>query len=199
VCRSRVKCCAELSRLGKDATVATRGFGANAPRVCANLRTAREVLRSCVVTPMPLDPSGVIPCAAAPPRVLVIDDGAEARDLYCVCIEHQGFAAEAAEDGPSGLARAFAMLPDIVVLDFSMPRMDGAEVLQRLKADPRTRDIPIVMLTAVPDLVTAHTRAGCAAFLEKPCDPDRLLQAIMGISGLGSPKAVRRIPPPVRD
>ncbi len=113
-------------------------------------------------------------------RVLVIDDVAEARDLYRVCIEYHGFSTSAAEDGPSGLALALAVAPDVVVLDFSMPRMNGAEVLDRLKADPRTRDIPVVMITAEADLVPAKTRASCAAFLEKPCDPDALLRAISG-------------------
>ena len=59
-----------------------------------------------------------------------------------------------------------------------MPKMDGAEVLRRLKADERTRDIPVVMVTAVPELVGRDARGRCAAFLEKPCEPDRLMEAI---------------------
>jgi CheY-like chemotaxis protein len=149
---------------------------------------------------MASDRSDIRPTDARAPRVLVIDDGAEARDLYCVCIEYEGFAAEAAEDGPSGLALALAGIPDVVVLDFSMPRMDGAEVLHRLKADPRTRDIPVVMVTAVADLVPADTRASCTVFLEKPCDPDRLLRAIAGITGSnGSGRRWRPGGHPVRD
>jgi CheY-like chemotaxis protein len=110
--------------------------------------------------------------------VLVVDDGAEARDLYCAYLEFHGFGAEAAEDGPSGIAMALATSPDAIVLDFSMPKMDGAEVLRRLKNDERTRGIPVIMVTAVPELVGRDARASCAAFLEKPCEPDRLMETI---------------------
>jgi CheY-like chemotaxis protein len=112
------------------------------------------------------------------PLVLVVDDGAEARDLYCAYLEFHGFGAEAAEDGPSGIAMALATTPDAIVLDFSMPKMDGAEVLRRLKADERTRAIPVIMVTAVPELVDREARAACAAFLEKPCEPDGLIETI---------------------
>ena len=115
---------------------------------------------------------------AQKPLVLVVDDGAEARDLYCAYLEFHGFGAEAAEDGPAGIAMALATAPDAIVLDFSMPKMDGAEVLRRLKADERTRGIPVVMVTAVPELVGRDARGFCAAFLEKPCEPDRLMQTI---------------------
>ena len=115
---------------------------------------------------------------AQKPLVLVVDDGPEARDLYCAYLEFHGFGAEAAEDGPSGIAMALATAPDAIVLDFSMPRMDGAEVLHRLKADERTRGIPVIMVTAVPELVGRDARARCAAFLEKPCEPDRLMETI---------------------
>jgi CheY-like chemotaxis protein len=118
---------------------------------------------------------------SAPPeprRVLVIDDGEEARDLYCECLEFHGFRADSAEDGASGLAKAAATTPDVIVLDFSMPRMDGGEVLQRLRASERTRRIPVIMVTAVLELVDPKVRARCAAFLEKPCEPERLVQTI---------------------
>ena len=73
---------------------------------------------------------------------------------------------------------ALATAPDAIVLDFSMPKMDGAEVLRRLKADERTRSIPVVMVTAVPELVGRDARSSCAAFLEKPCEPDKLMETI---------------------
>ncbi len=118
---------------------------------------------------------------AEPPLVLVVDDGAETRDLYTAFLEYNGFGVVAAEDGVSGIALAIALTPDVVVLDFSMPRMDGAEVLERLKADARTRNVPVVMVTAVPELVPRSARAACAAFLEKPCDPDRLVHTIQDL------------------
>jgi CheY-like chemotaxis protein len=124
------------------------------------------------------------------PVVLVIDDGAEARDLYCAYLEFHGFTAEAADDGPTGIAHALEHRPDAIVLDFSMPRMDGAEVLVHLKADPRTSGIPVVMVTAVPELVDRDTRSACAAFLEKPCEPDTLMDALDDLVGGESPHPV---------
>jgi CheY-like chemotaxis protein len=124
------------------------------------------------------------------PLVLVVDDGAEARDLYRTCLEFYGVEVETAEDGPTGIALALAMGPDIVVLDFSMPKMDGAEVLRRLKADDRTREIPVIMITAVPALVRPSAREACGAFLEKPCGPELLEQTIdelLGQSASGVP------------
>jgi CheY-like chemotaxis protein len=115
---------------------------------------------------------------ARKPVVLVIDDGPEARDLYCAYLEFHGFVAAAAEDGPAGIASALTLRPDAIVLDFSMPRMDGAEVLTHLKADPRTSSIPVVMVTAVPELVDREVRCACAEFLEKPCEPDRLMEVL---------------------
>ena len=112
------------------------------------------------------------------PRVLVVDDGEEARDLYCECLEFHGIRAESAEDGATGLTKAVSLQPDLIVLDFSMPRMDGGEVLRRLHADERTHAIPVVLVTAVLELVDPRVRGACAAVLEKPCEPDRLVQTI---------------------
>jgi CheY-like chemotaxis protein len=132
---------------------------------------------------------------AQKPLILVVDDGEEARDLYCAYFEFHGFGAEAAEDGPAGIAMALATAPDAIVLDFSMPKMDGAEVLRNLKADERTRTIPVVMVTAVPELVAREARASCAALIGKPCEPDRLMQTIEDLVNLHrQTEHVERIP-----
>jgi DNA-binding response OmpR family regulator len=128
---------------------------------------------------------------ASRPMVLIVDDRAEARDLYCACLEFHGFDAQAAEDGASGIAMALAKAPDAMVLDFSMPEMDGAEVLRRLKEDWRTRAIPVVMLTAIPELVDAVVRLACAAFLEKPCEPEVLVRTITDLVGEAGWRMIR--------
>lgn len=110
--------------------------------------------------------------------VLVIDDVAEARELSAAWLDLRGFRCTLAEDGPSGLAIAQDEVPDVILLDFSMPGMDGAEVVRRLGADERTRGIPIVMLTAILEAVPTATRAAVAACIGKPCDPDRLVDVI---------------------
>jgi CheY-like chemotaxis protein len=127
--------------------------------------------------------------------VLIIDDGAEARDMYSACLNYYGLDAECAEDGLTGLVRAGLVRPDLIVLDFSMPNMDGHEVLRRLKERASTRNIPVVMVTAIPELVTPSARAQCAALLEKPCEPDRLVLTIAGIlQGRAGPKAPAAAP-----
>jgi CheY-like chemotaxis protein len=117
------------------------------------------------------------------PRVLVIDDGAEALELYGAFLEYHGFEVDVAADGVSGLAKARATRPDAIVLDYSMPRMDGEQVLSRLREDPCTQRIPVLMLTAVPELLSRRTRAECTALLEKPCEPDRLASALHALVG----------------
>ena len=118
------------------------------------------------------------PGSQGKPRVLVIDDLPEARELCCAFLAFRGFGVSSAADGQQGLAAARATGPDAIVLDYSMPIMDGEEVICHLKADARTRAIPVVMLTAMPDLVDTLVRAACTAVLEKPCDPDTLVSTI---------------------
>jgi len=111
-------------------------------------------------------------------RVLVIDDVAEAREMTAAYLDLRGFRCTVAEDGPSGLAIAREKVPDVILLDFSMPGMDGAEVVRRLEADERTRGIPVVILTAILEAVPAATRAAVVACIGKPCDPDRLVDVV---------------------
>jgi CheY-like chemotaxis protein len=125
--------------------------------------------------------------------VLVADDMPEARALCRTCLEFRGLRTEGAEDGPTCLALAVSLRPGLIVLDFSMPRMDGAEVVRRLKSDDRTRAIPIVMLTSIPDAVDAATRAKLAAFLEKPSDPDTLVDIVMGALTVDEPLHLQEV------
>jgi len=130
-------------------------------------------------------------CQTNRPLVLIIDDVCEARDLYTAYFELHGLASQAAEDGLTGLEAALSVAPDAIILDFSMPRMDGGEVLRRLKSDPRTSNIPVVMLTAMPDRVPSPTRASCAALLSKPCEPDLLMHALAPLVGVREADTVR--------
>jgi CheY-like chemotaxis protein len=105
-------------------------------------------------------------------KILVIDD----EEDLCVLLRH-GLTLErtdlevlSAKDGPTGLQRAKADRPQVIILDVMMPRMDGYEVCRRLKADPATRGIPVVMLTASndPHLNRKAFEAGAIACLNKP-------------------------------
>ena len=110
------------------------------------------------------------------PVVLVVDDHEDTRQMSLLVLSSQGFTARAAESGESAFANACQQPPDVIVTDLAMPDGDGWELVQRLAADPRTKGIPVVMLTAcATETVRQRARAeGVAAFFFKPCAPDVL-------------------------
>jgi CheY-like chemotaxis protein len=112
--------------------------------------------------------------ASAPPRsVLVIDDDSTIRMLCRINLVAGGIDVLEAADGESGIAVARRERPDLVLLDVMMPGIDGWEVARRLAADPQTRDIPVVFLTARAGEEDRRQGAnlGGAAYVAKPFDP----------------------------
>lgn len=105
--------------------------------------------------------------------VLVIDDEAPIRLLCRVNLEAAGMDVHEAEDGPSGLAAALAEPPDVILLDVMMPGMDGWQVMERLFEDERTKDIPIVFLTARAELRdrARGLELGGVDYVTKPFNP----------------------------
>jgi CheY-like chemotaxis protein len=114
------------------------------------------------------------------PRVLLVDDYPDAREMYSEYLQFSGFDVAEATNGVEALERAAETSPDIILMDLSLPLMDGWEATRRLKADARTADIPVVALTG--HALAGHSReakdAGCDAFLTKPCLPDELVAAL---------------------
>jgi two-component system cell cycle response regulator DivK len=112
--------------------------------------------------------------------VLVADDSMDAREMYAMYLEHLGYGAYTAADGDAALHIARDVLPDVIVMDLSMPFVDGITAIQRLKKDPRTREIPVIMLTGYPSREAQHgaLAAGAAMFLTKPCLPEHLEQHV---------------------
>ena len=113
----------------------------------------------------------------AAPTVLVIEDDPANRALLTALLERAGYRAVTATDGPSGLAAALETAPDVVLLDIGLPGMDGLEICRRLRADPRTVAMPVVLLTgrtSVDDVV-AGLDAGADDFLAKPFHEAELL------------------------
>jgi len=114
--------------------------------------------------------------AGEAPVVLVVDDHEDTRQMSLLVLQTQGFSPLAAAGGETGFVNACERRPDVIVTDVAMPDGDGWEFVQRLAADPRTRDIPVVMLTAcATETVRQRAREeGVAAFFFKPCAPDVL-------------------------
>ena len=113
-------------------------------------------------------------------RVLIVEDDELNRDSLRRLLRRRGFEIELAVDGQEGVDVARAELPDLILMDMSLPIIDGWEATRRLKAEPATRKIPIIALTAhalTSDRDRALT-AGCDDYDSKPIDLDRLLPKI---------------------
>jgi adenylate cyclase len=119
----------------------------------------------------------------APPRavILVVDDSEENRDMLARRLRRQGYEVRTAAGGRAALAALAESPVDLVLLDVMMPDLDGYAVLERLKADPTRRDIPVLMISALDDLdsVVRCIQLGAEDYLGKPFDPI-LLQARIG-------------------
>ncbi len=109
--------------------------------------------------------------------VLVIDDDTEMRDMMKRHLTKNGFDVQIAETGEKGLEMALSLSPDLITLDVLMPSMDGWSVLTSLKSDPKTSDIPVVMITISDGKKTAHT-LGASGFLLKPVDHNKLIEML---------------------
>lgn len=114
------------------------------------------------------------------PRVLLVDDYRDAREMYSEYLEFSGFDVVEAANGMEALQRAVESAPDIVLMDLSLPVMDGWEATRRLKQDERTAQIPVVALTghALAGVSEDAKQAGCDAFVTKPCLPEDLVKEI---------------------
>jgi CheY-like chemotaxis protein len=114
------------------------------------------------------------------PRVLLVDDYPDAREMYGEYLEFSGYDIVQASNGVEAIQRALESQPDVILMDLSLPVMDGWEATRRLKADARTADIPVVALTghALDGISAGARRAGCDAFVTKPCLPEDLLVEI---------------------
>ena len=131
------------------------------------------------------------PEGTAGDMVLVIDDDPAARDLMVRFLAREGFRAETAVSGEDGLRLARVLRPLAITLDVMMPGIDGWTVLQRLKADPETQSIPVVMLTMVDDKNIGFA-LGAADYMTKPVDRARL-SAILGRHRCAEPEAGCRV------
>jgi CheY-like chemotaxis protein len=111
------------------------------------------------------------------PLILVVDDYQDAREMYAEYLQYSGFRVAEARNGNEAVAQARALQPDLILMDLSLPGMDGWEATRVLKSDQATKHIPIVALTghALAGASEGARKAGCDSFVTKPCLPDDLV------------------------
>ncbi|HEX3739288.1 MAG TPA: response regulator [Terriglobales bacterium] len=114
------------------------------------------------------------------PRILLVEDNEMNRDMLSRRLQKKGYSVLIAVDGEQGLATAYSEMPDLILMDISLPFIDGYEVTRRLKANPRTRHIPVIALTAHALLTDRDKaiKAGCNDYDTKPVDFTRLTDKI---------------------
>ena len=114
------------------------------------------------------------------PLVLVVEDYQDAREMYAAYLQFSGYRVAEATNGIEAIEQANALMPDIILMDLALPKMDGWEATRRLKLQESTRHIPIVALTghALAGHAEGARQAGCDAFVTKPCLPDALVAEI---------------------
>jgi DNA-binding response OmpR family regulator len=129
------------------------------------------------VTPVPGDPGQV------KPRLMVVDDEPHLRRLFSAQLTRAGFEVEVAEDGAAAVAGVLATPFDLVVADLNMPRMDGWEMLKILKADHRTREVPVIFLSAHEDYreTLRAARAGAHDYLAKTGRSEHVVRSALQV------------------
>lgn len=113
-------------------------------------------------------------------NILIVDDSRTIRNLLCGTLRSAGYEVCQAEDGMEALEKLEGFAPDVIVTDLNMPRMNGLELVQKLRQDPRTKFLPILFLTTEgsPEIRQKGRQAGATGWLVKPFDATRLLSTI---------------------
>ncbi len=129
--------------------------------------------------------------AERPLRALVVDDSAPVRDLVVVNLELEGFEVRTAEDGQQAVDAALAWLPDVITMDVMMPGLDGFDALHRIRAEPATADIPVVMVTGRAQRADRlrGDALGADAYLSKPFEPAELVAVVGELARHGRGRA----------
>ena len=121
--------------------------------------------------------------------VLLVEDNEDNLIVYRTILDHVGYRVIEARDGEEGVARAKSDQPDLILMDVSLPKMDGWEATRRIKADEGTRRIPIIAVTAhaLDDDREKATQVGCDGYLAKPVAPRRVVEEVERF--IGKPQA----------
>jgi CheY-like chemotaxis protein len=125
------------------------------------------------------------------PKILLVEDNELNRDMLGRRLQRNGYTVAIATDGPTGIAMAASERPDLILMDIGLGEMDGWEATHVIKANPATRSIPIIALTAHAMMTDRQKsiEAGCADFDTKPVDLSRLLEKIAAALGAAKPSS----------
>ena len=118
------------------------------------------------------------------PKILIADDDEGIRDIYQILLEKEGYALQVKENGEDLLQNKFS-LPDLFLIDKQLSGVSGLDVCRYLKEKKETRHIPLIMISASPDIPLLSQQAGADGFLEKPFDIKSLLKIISKYIGKG--------------
>lgn len=131
--------------------------------------------------------------------ILVVENDADTRDIYSTVLTHRGYRVMVAADGPEGIVLAAEKVPDLIIMNLSMPKLDGLSATSLLRQDSRTAAIPIIACTGFirDEGEDEAEHAGCDSYLEKPCEPSRLVEEVERFIGppdsSAKPRGVRGV------
>ena len=123
----------------------------------------------------------LLAAGAERPLVLVVDDDLDARTIYSTYLRAMGCDVFTADDGRPAIDKAAELLPDLIVMDLAMPRLNGWDAIRRLHESSWTQLIPIIAVSAVPASRETAFEAGCDAYLTKPCEPQVLWSQVRAL------------------
>jgi CheY-like chemotaxis protein len=115
--------------------------------------------------------------------ILIIDDAEENLEIVSAKLKHLGYKTDTAPNGETGIMKAQLLKPAVILLDLMLPKMDGWEVLAKLKSDPRTEKIPVVLMTAYTTIQYSGERQramklGAADYIKKPFDLNEMAEMV---------------------
>jgi two-component system, cell cycle response regulator DivK len=138
--------------------------------------------RSCTVAPANAEPEGELK------TVLIVDDSPEVRDVYATALEDCGYRAVQAPDGAAAIRLATDHAPDLILMNITVPLVNGADAIEILKSHPATEEVPILVISGhtSPTIRETAWQAGCDDFLNKPLQPKQLIAAVSERIGAAS-------------
>jgi CheY-like chemotaxis protein len=120
------------------------------------------------------------------PRVLLVDDELSSAEVLALILAGEGYEVTLAADGRQALARLDEAAPDLLVTDFMMPGLNGAELVKAVRAVERFRDIPVLMISAIPEAALKGYGQDYQAFLRKPFGLEHFLSAVERLRAQGA-------------